>query len=144
MTNRSQASLVKLEDTDLTIADPAEDIRGYDVVDMQGEKIGHVDGLMIDADDRKVRFLEVAAGGFLGLGEKTFLVPVDAISQITDNKVVVSRTREHIAGAPAYDPAVAPKDSFWEETYGYYGVSPYWGAGYAFPGIGGLAARPRR
>src|SRR5215208_8048774 len=99
MATRTQAPLVKLGDSDLTIANPSEDIRGFKVVDQQGEKIGHVDGLMIDSDERKVRFMEVAAGGFLGMGEKTFLVPVDAISRIEDDQVYVSRTREHLAGA---------------------------------------------
>jgi hypothetical protein len=91
-----------------------------------------------------VRFLEVASGGFLGIGEKTFLIPVDAITRIHEDHVHIDQRREHIAGSPAYDPAVAPKEDFWETTYGYYGYTPYWAAGYAFPGVGGLVGVPGR
>jgi|SwirhisoilCB2_FD_contig_31_8136057_length_541_multi_3_in_0_out_0_1 sporulation protein YlmC with PRC-barrel domain len=142
MATRIDTRLVRLDDTDLTIADPNEDIRGHKVVDQHGEELGKVDGLLIDSGERKVRFMEVVAGGFLGIGEKTFLLPVDTVTGIQDDTVMIDRSREHVVGAPSYDPGVAQKDSFWEETYGYYGYTPYWGAGYAFPGIGTMAGIP--
>ena len=142
MATRTNVSLVRLDDTDLTIADPNEDIRGHKVVDQNGEEFGKVDGLLIDTDERKVRFMEVAAGGFLGLGEKTFLLPVDTVTGIDDDTVTIDRSHQYVTGAPAYDPRVTQKDTFWEETYGYYGYTPYWGAGYAFPGIGSMAGVP--
>ncbi|MBA2469299.1 MAG: PRC-barrel domain-containing protein, partial [Chloroflexia bacterium] len=123
MTNRTQPALVKLGDTDLTVADAAEDIRGHTVVDQQGEDIGTVEGLMIDEDERKVRFLRVAAGGFLGIGEKTFLIPVDAVSRIEGDQVHVDRTRDHITGGPSYDPDLAEQTDIWESSYGYYGYT---------------------
>jgi len=144
MTNRTQPALIKLGDTDLTVADPAEDIRGHTVVDQQGEDIGHVDGLMIDEDERKVRFLQVAAGGFLGIGEKTFLIPVDAISRIEDDQVRVDQTRERIVGGPSYDPDLVKQPDYFENSYGYYGYVPFWGAGYAYPGMAGLVTAGRR
>ena len=127
--------LVKLGDTDLTVSDPREDIRGRTVIDQAGEKIGKVEGLMIDERESKVRFLQIGAGGFLGLGEDTFLIPVDAITNIDDDNVSVDQTRERIAGGPTYDPALAADDdsSFWDTAYGYYGYTPFWAAGYAYP-----------
>jgi len=59
------AKLVRLSDTELTIANPAEDIRGRAVVDRDGEDIGEVEDLLIDAQEKRVRMLEVASGGFL-------------------------------------------------------------------------------
>lgn len=144
MSERTQSRPIKLGDTELTVADPAEDIRGHTVVDQAGEEIGTVDGLMIDDDERKVRFLHVAAGGFLGIGEKTFLIPVDAIARIDDDQVRVDQTRDRIVGGPTYDPALAEQPDYWENSYGYYGYAPYWGAGYAYPGIVGLAPGTRR
>jgi len=131
-------TLVRLDDTGMTVADPTEDIRGWSVVDKSGEEIGKVDGLLIDPTERKVRFLEVATGGFLGIGEKTFLIPVDAIGSIDGEIVRVDTTREHVAGAPTYDPNVTSEADVWEHSYGYYGYTPYWGSGYAFPGIGAM------
>jgi sporulation protein YlmC with PRC-barrel domain len=143
MTDQKHPTLIKLGDTELTVANPAEDIRGHTVVDQSGEDIGTVDGLMIDDAERKVRFLHVAAGGFLGIGEKTFLIPVDAISRIEDDQVRVDQTRERITGGPSYNPDLAKQEDYWENSYGYYGYVPFWGAGYAYPGMAGLAAGRR-
>ncbi len=141
MTERKQPTLIKLGDSDLTVADPAEDIRGHTVIDQDGEDIGTVDGLLIDDEERKVRFLQVAAGGFLGIGERTFLIPVDAVSGIADERVRVDQTRERIVGGPAYDPELTElPDDYYADTYGYFGYTPYWGAGYANPYITGFGA----
>jgi len=125
--------LVKLGDTELTVADPREDIRGRTVVDKAGEEIGRVDALLIDDQEQKVRFLQVASGGFLGLGERTFLLPVDAIVRIDNDRVFVDQTRERIAGAPPYDPSLAADPGHYGDVYGYYGYPPFWAPGYAYP-----------
>jgi hypothetical protein len=72
------AKLVRLSDTELTIANPAEDIRDRTVVDRDGEDIGEVEDLLIDAHEKRMRLLEAASGGFLGLGKTKFLLPVEA------------------------------------------------------------------
>ena len=133
LTDVATGKLVKLGDTDLTVADQSQDIRGRKVVDRQGEEIGHVDALVLDDRESKVRFLRVASGGFLGIGESTFLLPVDAIAQIGDDQVVVDQTREHVAGAPAYDPDLTYEQDYYGGLYGYYGYGPYWGPGYVYP-----------
>jgi hypothetical protein len=61
--HEAKAALVRLSNTDLTVADRADDIRGLDVLDISGEELGEVDDLLIDNAERKVRFLEVASGG---------------------------------------------------------------------------------
>lgn len=129
------AELEKLTDTDLALADSAQDIRKSKVIDSQGQEIGHVSDLFIDRSERKVRMLEVRAGGFLGLGDRHFLLPVDAISRVAKGEVHVNQTRDRVAGSPVYDPTliVEPVRTYWEPYYGYYGLSPYWGAGYLYP-----------
>lgn len=101
--------------------------RGY-----WGEEIGHVNDLLVDNREHKVRFLRVAAGGFLGPGERKFLIP--AVVSIQDSEVHVGQTREHVTGAPEYDPEVVQEEHYWEDVYGYWGYDPYWTAGYAYPG----------
>ena len=61
--HETRATLIRLSDTELTVADRADDIRGLDVLDISGEELGEVDDLLIDNAERKVRFLEVASGG---------------------------------------------------------------------------------
>lgn len=125
--------LLKLSEVDETIANPDEDIRGRDVKDTNGTDLGTVDDLLIDHDERRVRFLQVASGGFLGIGQDTTLIPVDAITAIDDSAVRVEVSREQVEGAPTYDPALVTE----RETYGgvldYYGYGAYWGGGYRYP-----------
>ena len=134
---KQTATLVRLSDTDFTVADAAEDIRDRKVVDRDGEELGEVDDLLIDEHEKRVRFLEVASGGFLGLGKTKFLIPVEAITRISDDTVYVNQTRQHITGAPPYDPDLihreASEGSYYGDVYRYYGYPPYWGPGYVYP-----------
>ena len=77
-----KAMLVKIGDENLTVGDPKEDVRGRKVIDRNGVDIGKVDDLLIDAIDKKVRLLQVGSGGFLGLGEKKTLIPVDEVRKV--------------------------------------------------------------
>jgi len=120
--------LVKLGDSDLTLANTGDDLQDRKVLDAEGQDIGHVSALFIDQEERKVRFIQVGAGGFLGIGEREFLVPVEDIKSISPAEIHLNHTREHVLGAPHYDPKLVRGQSreFWNPYYGYYGVSPYW------------------
>jgi len=128
----TKATLVKLSDTELTLADRAEDIRGRKALDTAGEDLGEVDDLFIDDREQKVRFVQISSGGFLGLGATKFLIPVDAITRITEDAVYISQSRERVAGAPRYDPALVD-ERYVSDLYGHYGYPPYWGLGYQYP-----------
>ncbi len=133
MSQTTKPTLVKLGDTDLTVGDPNEDVRGRTVLDRNNEEIGHVDALLIDDRESKVRFLRVAAGGFLGLGERTFLIPVDAVARIDADHVHVDQTRERLVAAPAYDPTLVAERDYYDDLYGYYGYATCWRPGYTYP-----------
>lgn len=128
--------LIRLGDTDDVIVGDDDDIRGRPMFDRNGEKLGTIDDLLIDPDDRTVRFLVVGSGGFLGIGENKSFIPVDAISRVTADEVHIDQAREHVAGAPVYDPDIVdgpePRD-YYTRVYGYYGFSPYWLPGYTYP-----------
>lgn len=126
-------TLLSLNDNDLTTASPAEDIRHREVRDVGGEKIGTVKDLMIDESEKKVRLLEIAHGGFLGLGESRILIPVDAITRIDNDVVHVNQTREHIGSAPNYDPELVVENEYYNRLYDHYGMVPFWGQAYAYP-----------
>ena len=130
------ATLVGLGDTDLTLANEVDDVRGHKVIDRNGDETGEVDGLVIDQAERKVRFLEVGSGGFLGLGKRQVLVPVDAVTRVEDEYVYVNKERGHVASGPVYDPELTPEPQrpYIEDVYGHYGYGPYWGSGYIYPG----------
>ncbi len=136
--------LVKLSDAGMTVADPSEDIRGRKIMDQDGEEVGDVDDLLMDEHEMKVRFIRVATGGFLGIGETKFLIPVDAIARMDQDHVFINQSRERIAGAPQYDPDLTYDVQYYGGLYGHYGYAPYWGAGYMYPGYPYYGAdRPR-
>lgn len=127
--------LVMLSDTDETIANGEEDIRGRAVKDRAGEDLGTVDDLLIDPTANQVRFLVVASGGFLGLGEQKSFIPVEAVTRVGAHEVFIDQTLDQVAGAPAYDPDLVNDRSYNEGVYGYFGYLPYWAPGYAYPGF---------
>ena len=145
MANTNDApTLFSLSDEPYSLENPAEDVRNHDVIDRKGEEIGSVDDLLVDEREHKVRFLRVKEGGFLGMGGRYFLVPVDAITRIGDDKVHIDQTGEHVGSGPSYEPDVAADetwrreavrdDGYYPGVYRHYGVSPFWAPGYAYPG----------
>jgi sporulation protein YlmC with PRC-barrel domain len=116
-------TLSRLGDHDMTISSSDQDIRGRTVKDKDGQDVGKIDGLLVDDVEQKVRFMEVSTGGFLGFGASSTLIPIEAITRITAEEVHISHTREHVAGAPRYDPqlTVIQDASYWSGLYPYYG-----------------------
>lgn len=132
MATTAKNTLRALGDTYQTTSSPSEDIRSRHVVDAAGEELGEVDDLIVDDAEHKVRFLRIASGGFLGIGQSKFLIPVNAVTNIDAKTVHVDQTRERIASAPKYDPEIVD-DRYYEGLYGHYGYSPYWTPGYTSP-----------
>lgn len=115
-------TLSRLHDIGRTVAGSDEDIRGRMVKDRNGRKIGKIEHLLIDDVEQTVRFLEVASGGFLHLGETKSFIPVEAITRITKGDVHIGPTRERVAGAPRYDPDLVMADTrHLFDLYPYYG-----------------------
>ena len=124
----SVPTLSSLRDTDRTISSSDQDIRGRMVKDKDGRDLGRIEDLLVDDIERKVRFMEVATGGFLGFGESKSFIPIDAITRMTPDEVYISHTREHVAGAPRYDPALVPSDlHYFFNLYPYYGYPASFG-----------------
>jgi sporulation protein YlmC with PRC-barrel domain len=134
MANATRSALYRLADSDLRLADPAEDVRGRQVLDAGGKEIGTVNDLLIDPQEQKVRYLRVGAGGFLGIGETEFLIPVDIVTRVTDEAVHVDRPGEQVAGAPRYDPELTD-ERYLNGLSRYYGHRPYWHDAYRYPGF---------
>src|ERR1019366_6427776 len=102
-TNMAASTLRRIRDIGETVANPDQDVRGRKVLDNVGNKIGTVEGLMVDDAENKVRFLRVECGGFLGLGATHVMIPVDAITSVAADAVTIDRGGEHLHGAPRYD-----------------------------------------
>jgi sporulation protein YlmC with PRC-barrel domain len=114
-------ALIKLRDSDLPRDPNAKALLDTDVYDRDGEKIGTVKDLYVDTEDEDVRFLDVGAGGFLGLGEKHFMVPMEAVTDTSGGRVTIGQSREKVEGSPELDTKGVPEDAYQQEVYDYYG-----------------------
>jgi sporulation protein YlmC with PRC-barrel domain len=126
VTDDETSGLVKISGADdlILFEYASEDVRGREVYSLEGEKIGHVDDLLVDPQTVKARFLIVASGGFLGIGVHTTLIPIEAVSGVDENRVTIEHVREHIAAAPVYDPHLEMAQPFLYEVYEHYGYAP--------------------
>ena len=126
--------LVWLSDTYRTVSDPEADVRGRKVInDCNGDEIGTVDDLLIDEEEDQVRFLRIGSGGFLGLGRQRYLIPVDAVTVVGRDLVVISGDRSRLRDLPPYDPQLTDDREYYDRIYALWGYQPYWAPGYAYP-----------
>src|SRR4051794_2821773 len=133
MSTPAKTTIHKLSDTGNTISPATDDIRGRTVKDEDGEAIGTVHDLLIDDEERKVRFLLVEHGGFLGFGHTKSFIPIDAITKISEHEVAINHSREHVAAAPPYDPELIADSKYHGRIYSHYGYNPFWDDGYLYP-----------
>ena len=118
----AEPDLVKLSDSDIHLDEPWQDIRQLDVRDTHGEQIGSVEELYVDRHERVPRFLDVSAGGFLGIGKKHFLIPVEEVSrEVSEERVTLNWDKEKVLDSPEFDPDEAPKGDLQQAIYAYYG-----------------------
>ena len=124
--------MIELNDFSREFTNDALDITGRQVVDCDGHEVGCVDSMFVDAFQRKVRFvgLKVADGTYRAL------IPVDAITQLDANRIVIEQTRGRVLDSPEYGPeaASAPREEYWVRLCEHYGYRPHWAADNIFPG----------
>jgi sporulation protein YlmC with PRC-barrel domain len=101
--------LIRLSDTDFDLPEH-EDIRGRKVMDQDGNEIGKVDDLLVDPRQRRVRFIQVTSGGFLGIGGTMLLVPVEAVTRFDREGVEIDRSGRAM-GAMRYNPTLTDRRS---------------------------------
>jgi len=110
----------------------ATTIIGNKVVNTEGEQLGSIKELMIDLDDGQVAYAVLSFGGFLGLGDKLFAIPLEALTFDTqDRTIILDVDKEVLANAPGFDKDRWPNNAQYEagwllDIYEYYGYSPYW------------------
>ncbi len=108
----------------------ASTLKGDDVRNDRGEKLGKLEEIMIDLDQGRVAYAVLSFGGFLGLGDKLFAIPWEALEVDTENKeIVLNIAREKLEQAHGFDKDNWPMvtDREWlAEIHAYYGYPPYW------------------
>ena len=107
----------------------AETLVGNDVFNHRNEDLGAIKEIMLDMRSGKVGYAVLSFGGFLGMGEKLFAVPWNALTLDTKNKrFVLNVEKDRLKDAPGFDKTQWPNmaDQSWvKQIHSYYGTTPY-------------------
>jgi sporulation protein YlmC with PRC-barrel domain len=105
----------------------ASTLLGEEVYGNEDEYLGEIKEFMLEMDTGKVAYAVLSFGGFLGLGEKLFAVPWNALKLDTVNKrFVLNADKDRLKNAPGFDKDDWPNmtDQSWAS-----GIRSFYGAG---------------
>jgi sporulation protein YlmC with PRC-barrel domain len=108
----------------------ASTLEGDSVRNAAGEDLGKIEEIMIDVATGRVAYAVLSFGGFLGIGNKLFAVPWEALSLDEDaHEFIFNVERATLENAPGFDKDNWPDmaDPSWgSQIYSHYGYKPYW------------------
>ncbi len=100
-------------------------IHNTKIVNPTGESLGHIKDLMIDPQSGRVQYAVLDFGGFLGIGDKLFAVPLEAFTIDRSNeRFVLDMPKDKFENAPGFPTDNWPSNpdpQFLEGVYDYYG-----------------------
>jgi sporulation protein YlmC with PRC-barrel domain len=105
----------------------ADTLLGNDVYNGAGENLGTIKEFMIDMTAGRIGYAVLSFGGFLGMGDRLFAVPWQALKLDTANKrFTLNVSKDKLKSAPGFDkdhwPSMA--DATWAtDIHTFYGVS---------------------
>jgi len=106
----------------------ANTLTGNDVVNTQGEGLGDIKEFMLDMRSGRVAYAVLSFGGLMGMGDKLFAVPFNALKLDTANKCfVLNQDKARLESAPGFNKEAWPNmaDSSWaNDVHAYYGTEP--------------------
>lgn len=102
----------------------ASQLIGKQVNNAQGDNIGKIDDLIIDADSQRVYYVVLSSGGVLGVGDKLFAIPVNQFKAgAKQDHFVLNIDKERLKKAPGFASDKRPdlgKDSWRREVDRFY------------------------
>jgi sporulation protein YlmC with PRC-barrel domain len=108
----------------------ADTLKNEKVVNAAGESLGHIQDYMIDIDSGRIAYCVLSFGGFLGLGDKLFAIPWQAMRLDTEQQCfVLNVPKDRLAEAPGFDKDHWPETGdrkFQASVYSFYNVRAYW------------------
>ncbi|HEV7330295.1 MAG TPA: PRC-barrel domain-containing protein [Flavisolibacter sp.] len=106
MENMKHRRLQELDRSDFGVIKGESDIRGWDVRNSSGRKIGEVEELIVDAQERKVRYMVVdLKDNELDLKKHKVLIPIGLaeLDKNDDDVLLPSVSLEQLRHLPTYD-----------------------------------------
>jgi sporulation protein YlmC with PRC-barrel domain len=81
----------------------ASKVKGTNIYNLAGDKIGHVEDVVLDKQSDSIMFAALGFGGVLGMGEKFFPVPWSMLDYSPDKGgYVVPLSKDVLERAPTY------------------------------------------
>jgi sporulation protein YlmC with PRC-barrel domain len=76
----------------------------YNVVNAEAEDLGQVQNFMLDIASGKIAYVVVSFGGFMGISDKWFAIPWEAMTWSPETKrFVLDMSKEALKEAPGLD-----------------------------------------
>jgi sporulation protein YlmC with PRC-barrel domain len=123
---RTESAAVSRENPDFL---SASTLKGDKVINTAGEDLGKIEEIMIDLSNGKVAYAVLSFGGFLGLGDKLFAIPWQALQlRVHEHAFTLNVSKETLERAEGFDKDNWPITSreWLSSMYSYYGYQPYW------------------
>ena len=77
---------------------------GDSVVNRAGENLGKIEELMLDLEKGRVAYAVLSFGGFMGMGEKLFAVPFEALKlDASREHFTLDVDKDKLKNAPGFD-----------------------------------------
>lgn len=100
-------------------------LTGTTVVNPAGETLGDIKDLMVDVPNGRISYAVLDFGGFLGIGDKLFAVPLEAFTVNTkDETFVLDVDKKRLENAPGFNKNDWPQtadDTYLSSMYEFYG-----------------------
>lgn len=90
----------------------ASSLIGDNIFNPAGETLGKIKDIMIDITEAKIAYVIIEFGGFLGINQKLFAVPMQALQVAKEhtNAFILDETKESLKNYPGFD------KEHWPET----------------------------
>jgi sporulation protein YlmC with PRC-barrel domain len=102
----------------------ADRVQGTPVFDHEGDKIGHLEDVMLDKETGKVAYAIMSHGGILGAGEKYHPIPWSILRYDVDKQgYIVPMDKADLEKAPTLDHTEIYGDDAWQQVvHSHYGT----------------------
>ena len=102
----------------------ADRVQGTPVFDVDGDKIGHLEDVMLDKETGKVAFAVMSHGGILGAGERYHPIPWSILRYDVEKQgYIVPMDKGDLEKAPTLDHTEIYGDDAWQQVvHSHYGT----------------------
>ena len=100
----------------------ASSIIGDKVYNKTGDDLGKIMDIMLNVDDGNIEYVIIAFGGFMGMRQKYFAVPFEALILDADHQIfIIDQNVESFENNPGFDKGHWPEANFHTQHTRYYG-----------------------